>query len=328
MVGDIWVFVEHVDGGIRKVSLELLCAACGFAQKTGGEVGAVVFGKGIDPTVERVKPYADRVYAVDDENLAAYTSDGYTLALTTLARDHTPSILVAGSTSMGKDLLPRVAMRLETGLASDCTRLEIGEDGRLVATRPIYGGKVFCEVSIPDSYPQMATVRPNTFPVEEIGKSAELIRTDSPVQETEIRQKVEGMEKAAQEKVDITEAEVVVGVGRGIRDPGKFKIVQELADALGATIGVTRAVVDNGWWDVNDQIGKSGKNISAKLYFAFGLSGAIHHVLGIQTCKTVVAVNSDPNALIFNYADYGLVGDMTQLIPVLKEEIAKVKAEV
>jgi electron transfer flavoprotein alpha subunit len=174
----------------------------------------------------------------------------------------------------------------------------------------------------------MATVRPNTFPIEEINKSAELVRADAALQQIEIRQAVEGVEKAAQEKVDITEAEVVIGVGRGIKDPANFKAVQELADALGATVGVTRAVVDNGWWDVNDQIGKSGKNISAKLYFAFGLSGAVHHVLGIQTCKTVVAVNNDPNALIFNYADYGMVGDMMELIPVLKEEIIKVKAEV
>lgn len=328
MPEETWVFVEHVDGVIRKVSLELLCAACGFAQKTGGTVGAVVFGKGIDSTVENIKPYADRVYAIDDERLATYTSDGYALALTTLAREHTPAILLAGSTSMGKDLFPRVAVRLETGLASDCTDLEIGEDGRLLATRPVYGGKVFCQVSIPDSSPQMATVRPNTFPLEEMDKAAEVIRTDIALQETEVRQKVEGVEKTAQEKADVTEAEVVIGVGRGIKDPGNFKIVQELADVLGATIGVTRAVVDNGWWDVNDQIGKSGKNISARLYFALGLSGAIHHVLGIQTSKTVVAVNSDANALIFNYADYALVGDMMQVIPVLKEEIAKVKGEV
>jgi electron transfer flavoprotein alpha subunit len=244
-----------------------------------------------------------------------------------MAREHNPAILLAGSTSMGRDLFPRVAMRLETGLAPDCTGLEVTDDGKLVATRPIFGGKVFCQVSIPDSYPQMATVRPNTFPLEEPNRTGERIQVDAPVTETDIRQKVKGFERAGQEKVDITEAEVVIGVGRGIKDPTNFKAVQELADVLGATIGVTRAVVDNGWWDVNDQIGKSGKNISARLYFAFGLSGAIHHVLGIQTCGTVVAVNSDPNALIFNYADYGLVGDMTQVIPALKEEIVKAKGQ-
>ncbi len=328
MAKGIWVFVEKADGIVRKVSLELLCAASEFAQKTGDSVGAVLFGKAVDTAVENVKPYADRVYVMDDEKLATYTSDGYTLALTALAREHAPAILLAGSTSMGRDLFPRVAMRLETGLASDCTHLEIGKDGRLLATRPIYGGKVFAQVSIPDASPQMATVRPNTFPVEEMNKSAEVIRIDSPIQEAEIRQTVEGVERAAQEKVDVTEAEVVVGIGRGVKDPGNFKIVQELADVLGATVGVTRSVVDNGWWDVNDQIGKSGKNISAKLYFAFGVSGAVHHVLGIQTCKTVVAVNTDPNALIFDYADYGLVGDMMQVIPALKEEIAKAKSEV
>jgi electron transfer flavoprotein alpha subunit len=174
----------------------------------------------------------------------------------------------------------------------------------------------------------MATVRPNTFPVEAGGRTAEVIGTEGPLEGVVIRQKIEGIEKATQEKVDITEAEVVIGVGRGIRDPKNFAPVQELADALGATVGVTRSVVDNDWWDVNDQIGKSGKNISAKLYFAFGVSGAVHHVLGIQTCKTVVAVNTDPNALIFNYADYGLVGDMMQVIPVLKEEIEKIKGEI
>ena len=327
MAQEIWVFVEHMGGVIRKVSLELLSAADGFAQKCGGSVGAVLFGRGVDPLVEQLRNYADRIYVIDDDRLATYTADAYTLALTHLASEKMPDILLAGSTSMGRDLFPRVAMRLETGLAADCTGLEVGDDGKLVAVRPIYGGKVFCQVCIPDSNPQMATVRPNTFPVGEPNKSGECVQIDAPPQ-IDIRQKVEGSDKAGQEKVDITEAEVVIGVGRGIKDPANFKAVQELADVLGATIGVTRAVVDNGWWDVNDQIGKSGKNISAGLYFAFGLSGAIHHVLGIQTCKTVVAVNSDPNALIFNYADYGLVGDMRQVIPALKEEMAKAKGEV
>jgi electron transfer flavoprotein alpha subunit len=328
MTKDIWVFVEQVDGVARKVSLELLSAAAGFAQKTGGAVGAVLLGKELDAAVSSLTPYADRVYAIDDERFAVYTSDGYTLALTRLAEEYKPAVMLAGSTSMGRDLFPRVAMRLETGLASDCTDLDIEGEGKLVATRPIYGGKVFCQVAIPNSYPQMATVRPNTFGVETPNKTGELIKGDASFQETEIRQKVEGVEKVAQAMADVTEAEIVVGVGRGIKDPGNFKIVEAFADVLGATVGVTRAVVDNGWWDVNDQIGKSGKNISARLYFAFGLSGAIHHVLGIQTCKTVVAVNSDPNALIFSYADYGLVGDMMQVIPLLKDEIAKVKAEV
>ncbi len=327
MSEEIWVFVEQVDGATRRVSFELLSAACKFAQERGGTVGAVVVGKGIDQAAESVKTYADRIYAIDDDKLAHYTADGYASALTTIVKTNGPAILLAGATSMGRDLFPRVAMRLETGLASDCTNLEIGENGKLVATRPIYGGKVFCQLSIPDSSPQMATVRPNTFPVEDVNKAGEVIRADVSVQETDIRLKFEGTEKATQEKADVTEADVVVGVGRGLKDPGNFKIVQEFADVLGATIGVTRSVVDNGWWDVNDQIGKSGKNISAKLYFAFGVSGAVHHVLGIQTCRTVVAVNNDPNALIFNYADYGLVGDMMQVIPILKEEIGKVKAE-
>jgi electron transfer flavoprotein alpha subunit len=328
MPGDIWVLVEHVDGAIRKVSLELLSAASGFVTKTGGSVGAVLLGGDIESIVKSVLPYADRVYVAKDDRLATYTSDGYTSVLTNLVKAHAPSILLAGSTFMGKDLFPRLAMRLDTGLASDCTNLEITDEGRLVATRPIYGGKIFAQVSISGSSPQMATVRPNTFPVEKVAKGGQIIQTEAFCQETDIRQIVEGKEKTAQRKADITEAEVVIGVGRGITDPNNFGIVQELADVLGATIGVTRSVVDNGWWDVNDQIGKSGKNISARLYFAVALSGAVHHVLGIQTCGTVVAVNKDPNALIFNYADYGLVGDIMQVIPALKEEIAKVREEV
>ncbi|MBW2122860.1 MAG: electron transfer flavoprotein subunit alpha/FixB family protein [Deltaproteobacteria bacterium] len=328
MGGEVWVFVESVEGAIRKVSLELLCAADGFSKEIGGPVGAVLLGRPTDSALENLRFYADRVYLAEDERLAAYTSDGYTLALASLVRKHGPAVLLAGSTSTGRDLFPRVAVRLKTGLIPDCTGLAIGDEGRLLATRPIYGGKVFCQVSIPEASPQMATVRPNTFTLEKMNKRAEVIRDTTGLEGGEIRQKVEGVEKTTQEKVDVAEAEVVVGVGRGIRDPGNFKAVQDLADALGATIGVTRAVVDNGWWDVNDQIGKSGKNISARLYFAFGLSGAIHHVLGIQTCKTVVAVNTDTNALIFNYADYALVGDMMEVIPALKEEITKMKDEV
>lgn len=328
MAQDIWVFVEQINGIIRRVSYELLSASSGFAQKTGGTVAAVLLGKETDAMVENLEPYAERIYSVEDEKLEDYTADGYTDALANLAKAHSPAILLAGSTSTGRDLFPRLAMRLETGLASDCTNLEIDDDGRLLATRPIYGGKVFCQVKIPRSLPQMATVRPNSFATQEINKQIEIIKTEGLLQNSEIRQRLEGREKVPFERPDVAEAEVVVSVGRGIKDPANFKIVAELADSLGASIGVTRAVVDNGWWDVNDQIGKSGKNTSARLYFAFGISGAIHHVLGIQTCKTVVAVNTDPNALIFNYADYGLVGDMMQVIPVLNKEISKLKSEI
>jgi electron transfer flavoprotein alpha subunit len=239
--------------------------------------------------------------------------------------EHQPSILLGGATSTGKDLFPRLAMRLQTGYAPDCTGLAIREDGRLVATRPLFGGKVFAEVIFSEAKPQMAAVRNNTFIFDgNPGKSAHVISVSSHIDSTLLKKKVIGLEKAAGAKLDITEADIVVAAGRGIKGAGNFKMIEELADVLNASVGTTRAVVDEGWRDVKDQIGKSGKNISAKLYMAFGISGAIHHVLGIGTCKTIVAVDTDPNALIFNYADYGIAGDLFQIVPALTEELKKV----
>ncbi len=218
-------------------------------------------------------------------------------------------------------------MALQTGYAPDCTGLALGEDGSLVAIRPLYGGKVFSEVAFSGARPQMATARSNTFIVNENpGKSAQVTTVTPQVDPGSLRKTVLGVEKAAGAKLDITEAELVIAAGRGIKGAENFRIIEELADVLNASVGTTRAVVDEGWREVKDQIGKSGKNISAKLYMAFGISGAIHHVLGIGTCKTVVAVDTDPNALIFNYADYGIVGDLFRVVPALTEELKKALA--
>ena len=246
------------------------------------------------------------------------------MAISALVREHQPSMLLGGATTTGKDLFPRLAMALQTGYAPDCTGLTLGEDRSLIALRPLYGGKVFSEIAFSNARPQMATVRSNTFIVSENpGKSAQVIPVTPQVDPSSLKKRVLGVEKAAGAKLDITEAEMVVAAGRGIKGAGNFKILEDLADVLNASVGTTRAVVDEGWRDVKDQIGKSGKNISAKLYMAFGISGAIHHVLGIGTCKTVVAVDKDPNALIFNYADYGIVGDLFQIVPALTEELKK-----
>jgi electron transfer flavoprotein alpha subunit len=229
---------------------------------------------------------------------------------------------------MGKDLFPRLAMHCQTGYAPDCTGLTVEEDGKLIAKRPLYGGKVFAEMTFSEDRPQMATVRNNTFFVNEnLGKSAQVVSISSHINPSSLKKKVIGVEKAVGSKLDITEAEVVVAAGRGIKGPENFKMIEELADVLNASVGTTRAVADEGWRDQRDQIGKSGKNISAKLYMAFGISGAIHHVLGIGTCKTIVAVDTDPNALIFNYADYAIVGDLFQIVPALTEELKKVLKE-
>jgi len=324
MANEIWVFAEQQDGKVRKVVFELLTASTEFSKKTGQEVAAILLGSGLQDAVNNLKRFADKIYLLDDPGFTPYTSDIYLANIAELVMEHQPSILLGGATSTGKDLFPRLAMRLQTGYAPDCTGLAIREDGRLVATRPLFGGKVFAEVIFSEAKPQMAAVRNNTFIFDgNPGKSAHVISVSSHIDSTLLKKKVIGLEKAAGAKLDITEADIVVAAGRGIKGAGNFKMIEELADVLNASVGTTRAVVDEGWRDVKDQIGKSGKNISAKLYMAFGISGAIHHVLGIGTCKTIVAVDTDPNALIFNYADYGIAGDLFQIVPALTEELKK-----
>ena len=328
MPNEIWVFAEQREGKVRKVAFELLSASAEFSKKTGSQVGAIILGSGLQEAVKTLTPFADKIYVIDDPALASYTSDSYLINMASLIKEHQPSILLGGATSTGKDLFPRLAMNLQTGYAPDCTGLALEGDGKLIAKRPLYGGKVFAEMAFSEARPQMATVRNNTFLVSENpGKSAQVISISSLTDPSSLKKRVLGLEKAAGTKLDITEAEIVVAAGRGIKAPENFKILEELADVLNASVGTTRATVDEGWRDQKDQIGKSGKNISAKLYMAFGISGAIHHVLGIGTCKTVVAVDTDPNALIFNYADYGIVGDLFQIVPALTEELKKVLKE-
>ncbi|MBM4305548.1 MAG: electron transfer flavoprotein subunit alpha/FixB family protein [Deltaproteobacteria bacterium] len=324
MPNDIWVLAEHQEGKVKKITFELLSAGVEFSKKTGQKVATLLLGTGLEEAVKSLTPFTDEIYLLDDTSFTPYTSESYLTNIASLVREHQPSILLGGATSTGKDLFPRLAMHLQTGYAPDCTGLSMGEDGKLVAKRPLYGGKVFAEMIFSEARPQMATVRNNTFLVnDKVDKSAKVISIVSQMDPSATHKKVIGFEKAAGAKLDITEADIVVAAGRGIKAPENFKIMEDLAEVLKGSVGTTRATVDEGWRDLKDQIGKSGKNISAKLYMAFGISGAIHHVLGITTCKTVVAVDNDPNALIFNYADYGIVGDLFQIAPALTEELKK-----
>jgi electron transfer flavoprotein alpha subunit len=328
MTNEIWVLGEQQEGEVRKVTFELLTAGAEFSKKTKQSVGVILLGSGLQEAVKDLTLYADKIYLVDDPALASYTSDAYLAVMAPFIKEHQPSILLGGATSTGKDLFPRLAMHLQTGYAPDCTGLAVEENGKLIAKRPLYGGKVFAEITFSEARPQMATVRNNTFLINENpGKSAQVVLISSHINPSSLKKKVIGVEKAAGTKLDITEADVVVAAGRGIKGSENFKMIEELADVLNASVGTTRAVVDEGWRDQKDQIGKSGKNISAKLYMAFGISGAVHHVLGIGTCKTVVVVDTDPNALIFNYADYGIVGDLFQIVPALAEELKKILKE-
>jgi electron transfer flavoprotein alpha subunit len=325
----LWVFVEHRDGAIRKVSMELLSGGRKLAGTLGEEMGAVLFGHQIDPMAEELAKRADRVYVIDDPPFKYYNTDSYGECLATMVREYDPSVLLAGSTFMGRDLFPWLASRLATGYAADCTDITLGEDKALTAKRPMYGGKVLADVTFPEARPQMATVRPNVFQLKSLEGEAkgEVTRVEPKIDPATIRTRVEKVEKKTAGKVDLTEADVVVAAGRGIKGPENFGIIEELAEVINATVGTTRAVVDNQWRDHDDQIGKSGKIISPKLYIAFGISGAIHHTMGIDTSKVIVAVDKNPNSLIFTYADYGIVGDLFQIVPALTAEFKKALSE-
>lgn len=325
MDNEIWVFAEHYEGRVKSFVLELLSAAAKFSIKMDAKVSTLILGSELNEVIKPLMPFSDRIYVIDDPILSPYTSEAFILNISNIIKQNRPLLLLGGISSTVRDLFPRLAMHLGASYVPDCVHIEIREDETLLVRRPIFGGKVFAELTFLNSYPRVISVRNHTFSIDDnVNKSAEIVSIPALKDFTLSRKKVIGLEKTKSERPDISEAEIVVAAGRGIKGPENFKIIEELADVLNAAVGTTRAVVDEGWRDEKDQIGKSGKNISAKLYMAFGISGAVHHTLGIGTCKTIVAVDKDPNALIFNYADYGIVGDLFQVIPALKEELKKI----
>jgi electron transfer flavoprotein alpha subunit len=325
MAKGIWVFAEVKDGNVRKITFELLSQGKQMAEKLGEELVAVLLGSGVKESIAPLAEYADKVYWVDDPNLAQYTTDAYATVLTQLLKEHQPSIFLCGATVLGKDLSPRIASRLQTGLATDCTGLSISDDGLMIAKRPVYAGKAFVEVSCPVSRPQMASVRPNVLemlPPEGTKKGA-TIKVEAKIDPASLRTTVLEVVKAAGAKVDLTEAEIIVSGGRGMKGEENFKILEELAEVIHATVGASRAAVDSGWRDHSDQVGQTGKVVTPNLYIACGISGSIQHLAGMGSSKLIVAINKDPDAPIFQKADYGIVEDLFKVVPVLTEEFKK-----
>ena len=325
MSDEVWVFAEHQDGKARKVTLELLGAGRELADRLNVKFGGLVLGSGTDTLAEQVASYADKVHQYDDPALEQYNSDFYLQVISEMVADETPKILLAGATFLAKDLFPRVAARLNTGIAMDCLSLDVGNDGRLVARRPLFGGKVLADVISQAEKPQIVLVRPNTFPVPTQGGTTkgEVLRQQVQVDTSRVKLEVLEVVRAARERLDLTEAEIIVTGGRGIQRPENFALLEDLAEVLNATVGTTRAVVDSGWRPHSDQVGKSGKTVSPRLYFAIGVSGAVQHVMGMDTSNVVVAINKDPRAPMFQYADYGIVADAFAILPVLTEELKK-----
>jgi electron transfer flavoprotein alpha subunit len=328
---DLWVFIEtDGTGAAKNVGLELLTPGRGLADKQGGKLVAVVIGNNVDAAVKAAAAQgADVVYVIEGAEYEHYTTDAYATALVTIVEKYGPTSILIGATNNGRDLGPRVSCRLKTGLTADCTSLAIDEEsGNVAWTRPAFGGNLMATILCPDNRPQIGTVRPGVFkrgePVD--SPKAEIIKEDIHVSPDKIRTElVEVIKEAAGDIVDLEGAEIIVSGGRAVGGPEGFKYIKELADLLGGVVGASRAAVDSGWIGHSHQVGQTGKTVGPKLYIACGISGAIQHVAGMSGSKTIVAINKDASAPILNVADYAVVGDMFEVLPVLIKEIKKLK---
>lgn len=329
---DLWVFIETNDDGTAKnVGMELLGAGRELADKQGGKLVGIVIGNNVDAAVKSAAAYgADTVIAVDSKEFEHYTTDAYTSAMYYLVEKYCPTSILIGATNNGRDFGPRLSCRLKTGLTADCTSLAIDEEsGNVAWTRPAFGGNLMATIFCPDNRPQIGTVRPGVFkkPEADSSRVAEVIREDFHVAAEAIRTELlEIIKEAAGEIVDLEGAEIIVSGGRGVGGPDGFKPVSELAEVLGATVGASRAAVDAGWISHSHQVGQTGKTVGPKIYIACGISGAIQHLAGMSGSKTIIAINKDETAPIFNVADYGVVGDLFEILPILTAEIKKLKA--
>lgn len=330
---DLWVIIEtNEDGSAKNVGLELLTPGRMMAQKQGGKLVALIIGYKVDAAIKAVQEHgADQIVVVDDEVYQKYTTDAYTIAVCEMMKKYQPLSAMLGATNNGRDLGPRVNARLDTGLVADCTALDVDqlEDGSTIVawTRPAFGGNLMATIKCPDHTPQMGTVRPGVFKRELVGGNAEVIREEVKVSPDQIRTKVlEILQDMSADKVDLEGAEIIVSGGRGVGGPDGFAIIRELAKELKAEVGASRAAVDSGWIPYAHQVGQTGKTVSPKLYIACGISGAIQHLAGISGADCVVAINKDPEAPIFNRADYGVVGNLFDVLPVLIEEIKKARS--
>ena len=329
---NVWVFIEVVRGKIKGVSLELLGQGRKMADDLGEKLVAIIPGNEIEDFAKMAIHYgADEAIVVDQKEVKDYSTDGYTKAMCTLIKKYNPAVLLIGATNNGRDLGPRVSSRMQTGLTADCTELGVDSETRLVKwTRPAFGGNLMATILCPDYRPQIGTVRPGVFkkPEEDTGRKGEIIHETVEFGPDEIRTRiVEVITEAGGADVNLEEAEIIVSGGRGVGGPEGFEVLKELADEIGAQIGASRAAVDSGWISSLHQVGQTGKSVGPKIYIACGISGAIQHVAGMSSSDVIIAINKDPDAPIFNIADYGIVGDLFEIIPELTKRIRSSKAE-
>ena len=325
MAQGVWTIAEQRDGEIRKITYEIVSEGRRLADALGQELTVVLLGSNIKDKAAELGQYgADKVLVCDDAKLEPYTTDAYVAVISQLAKAAEPAVLLIGASVEGKDLSGRLAARLDVAMAQDCTAFSI-EDGNLVAIRPIYAGKAYAKVTFENSFPQMATARPKVMEINEpdASKSAEVVDADFTLDDGELKTKVVDVVKDESGKVDLTEADKIVSGGRGMKGPENYNILEDLADLIGASVGASRSAVDAGWRPHTDQVGQTGKVVSPNLYVACGISGAIQHLAGMSTSKVIVAINKDEDAPIFQKADYGVVGDLFDVVPALTEEVKK-----
>ena len=325
MAQGVWTIAEQRDGEIRKITYEIVSEGRRLADALGQELTVLLLGSNIKDKAAVLGQYgADKVIVADDPRLAVYTTDAYSSVIAELVKANDPAILLMGASVQGKDLSARLSARLGVGMAQDCTAFSI-EGGNLVAIRPIYAGKAYARVSFENSWPQMAAARPNVMSTNEpdSSRSAQVIDATFSLDDSALKTKVVDAMKDESGKVDLTEADKIVSGGRGMKGPENYQILEDLADLLGASVGASRSAVDAGWRPHSDQVGQTGKVVSPNLYIACGISGAIQHMAGMSTSKVIVAINKDPDAPIFQKADYGVVGDLFDVVPALAEQVKK-----
>jgi electron transfer flavoprotein alpha subunit len=314
----VWVWSEQFKGEVISPSWQAIGAGRSIADAFGGQVTVCAFGQDVEGLAQECIHYgADRVILADDATLADFRVEAYASLLTRLAQEHKPAAILLGATTRGREFAPTVAAALETGAIADVTALEV-EDGNILATRPIYSGKLLSKCVIPERRPQIISLRPRAFPRPEpdVGRTGEIIHVAPALTEDEIKNKITGF-AAAEGQVSLADAAIIVAGGRGVGGPEGFAPLVGLTKVLGAALGASRAAVDAGWIPYAQQVGQTGKTVSPDLYVACGISGAIQHQAGMRTSRIIVAINKDPDAPIFRLAQYGIIGDLFQVIPAL-----------
>lgn len=326
----VWVFAEQRDCKVMNIAFELLGEGKKLADSLGVELGAVLIGDNVADKAQELFAYgADVVYLVEDPALKNYRTESYTAVIEDLVKTYKPEIILIGATNIGRDLGPRLAGRIHTGLTADCTELAIDPETRLLMqTRPAFGGNIMATILCPNTRPQMSTVRPGVMkkatPDNNCSGKVVKVKYDAAA---EVRTIVKEIVREASKVVNLEEAQVIVSGGRGVGGPEGFKVLQQLVDEMGGMLGASRGAVDSGWIPANHQVGQTGKTVHPKIYVACGISGAIQHVAGMQNAACIIAINKNPGAAIFKVADYGIVGDYAQVIPMLIEAIKEIKAE-